>query len=175
MGAFNYFFRKFILGTLVFLVYRLISLTWRIRLIEAPDLLARLENREPMIFSHWHGDEIVLVYLTRRYRIATITSTSKDGELMNTVIRLLGGVTTRGSSTRGGTSALKGLLRRLKTGGHNCSLAVDGPKGPLHQVKPGVFEVSRLVQAPIYVPGITCDSCWVLLAFTFGSLITNIT
>lgn len=120
-----------------------------------------LKNREPLIFAHWHGDEVALIYMVGRYRIATITSTSKDGEMMNTVIRLLGGVTTRGSSTRGAINALKGLIRLVRDQKRNSSFAVDGPKGPIHQVKPGVFELSRLMASPIYCVGVACDRAWV--------------
>ncbi|MBX3020498.1 MAG: DUF374 domain-containing protein [Bdellovibrionales bacterium] len=109
-----------------------------------------------MIFAHWHGDELCIVPLVTHYRIATMTSTSKDGALIDFVIRRLGGATSRGSSTRGGVGALKGLVR-LMGQGYRASMAVDGPKGPLHKVKPGVFELSRLARAKI-VPMGACAS-----------------
>jgi lysophospholipid acyltransferase (LPLAT)-like uncharacterized protein len=88
-----------------------------------------------------------------------MTSTSTDGEIMNTALKLLGAKTSRGSSTRGGVSALKGLIR-LSKAGRNCTFAVDGPRGPIHEVKPGVFELSRLTNANIYVCGVFCDRAW---------------
>lgn len=75
---------------------------------------------------------------------------------MAKVLKWLGAKTSRGSSTRGGVQALKGLIRLVKDGG-NVSFAVDGPKGPLHKVKPGVFELSRMIKAPIYAAGVSCD------------------
>lgn len=149
-------FRKYILPIIVFVFYRTLSATWRVRIIEPDSLKQSLKNRESVIFAHWHGDELALLHTVKRYRVATIASQSKDGELMNTVLKWLGARTSRGSSTRGGVQALKGLLRLLKDGG-NCSFAVDGPKGPLHKVKPGVFELSRMVSAPIYAGGIAVD------------------
>lgn len=119
-----------------------------------------LQKREPFVLAHWHGDELVLLQLIGKYRIATIASTSKDGEMMNTLIHLVGGRTSRGSSTRGAVQALKGLLKLVKAG-HNSSFAVDGPKGPIYQVKPGVFELSRLMNAPIYYAGVACDRRWI--------------
>lgn len=107
-----------------------------------------LQKKEPFILAHWHGDELGILHLLRRYHVACIISTSKDGDIMNRAVRLLGGTTVRGSSTRGGTSALKGILR-LKRDGWRPSVAVDGPKGPIHQVKPGVFQISRLSKLPI--------------------------
>ncbi len=151
------FLRTNILPHLTLLIFRLLWWSWRITLIEPAEMQSFLKEKRPLILAHWHGDEIALLHLVRRYRLATITSTSKDGELMTRVISKLGGVSSRGSSTRGGVSALKGILRLLKTGEHNCSIAVDGPKGPIYKVKPGIFEISRLVGAPIYWVGVSAD------------------
>lgn len=149
-------FRKYILPVIVFLFYRTLSWTWRVRIVEPESLTEDLKEKKPVVLAHWHGDELVLISLVKRYKIATISSQSKDGELMAKVLGWLGARTSRGSSTRGGVQALKGLLRLVKDGG-NCSFAVDGPKGPLHKVKPGVFELSRMISAPIYAPGVYCD------------------
>ena len=141
------------LGYLIGVVYWLWSSTWRAKIIEPPELKEALENGQPLIFAHWHGDELAIVHLVRRYRLATMTSTSKDGELMDRAIRLLGGKTSRGSSTRGAVRALKGLVHLCREG-HPASIAVDGPKGPRFVIKNGVFQLSRLAQAPIFAVGV---------------------
>lgn len=117
----------------------------------------RLKEKKPFLLAHWHGDEAILLPMIARYKLATITSTSKDGELMNTIVHKLGGVTSRGSSTRGGVGALKGLLRLIKNENYSSSFAVDGPKGPIYKVKPGIFEVSRLTTTPIFWAGVSAD------------------
>lgn len=151
--------RAYILGFIVWVIYKSLSMTWKIRLHEPEKMKSFLRDKKPIILAHFHGDEIPLIALTSRYKIATMTSTSKDGEMMNFVLRLLGAKTSRGSSTRGGIGALKGLLHYCKNGS-NCSMAVDGPKGPIYQVKPGVFELARLMKAPIFAGGVTCDRAW---------------
>ncbi len=140
----------------VWILYRTLSRTWRFTLVEPPELVPYIDKGCGAIFAHWHGDELVLLPLIRRYTIATMTSTSKDGEIMDMVIRRFGGATSRGSSTRGAVSALKGLVR-LTRKDHNASMAVDGPKGPIYQVKPGVFELSRLGSLSIFAGGVSCD------------------
>ncbi|WP_413292099.1 lysophospholipid acyltransferase family protein [Bdellovibrio sp. HCB185ZH] len=140
----------------MFVFYRTLSWTWRVRLFEPESLKKSLENKNPVVLAHWHGDELALLSIVKRYRIATIASQSKDGELMATVLKWMGAKTSRGSSSRGSVQALKGLLRLVKDGG-NCSFAVDGPKGPLHKVKPGVFELSRMIHGPIYAAGVYVD------------------
>lgn len=150
-------FRKYVLGFLVWLFYRLWTATWRVQIEEPAEMKGFLNSKTPFLMAHWHGDELALIHLSRRYKIATITSTSKDGELVNTVLNLLGAKTARGSSTRGGVGALKGLLTLAKQG-RNISFAVDGPKGPLHVVKPGIFEFSKLKSFPIFVVSVACKN-----------------
>lgn len=149
-------FRKYILPLIVYVFYRTLTATWRVRIIEPNSLKTALENRTPVVLAHWHGDELALISIVKRYRIATIASQSKDGELMAKVLGWLGAKTSRGSSSRGAVQGLKGLLRLIKDGG-NCSFAVDGPKGPIYKVKPGVFEISRMIAGPIYAAGVAVD------------------
>ena len=151
--------RGWFLGFLIWIIYRSLSLTWKISIQEPDTLKKSVAEKTPVILAHFHGDELALVALTPKYKIATMTSTSKDGELMNTVLHLLGGKTSRGSSTRGGVSALKGLIEHCKNGS-NSSIAVDGPKGPIYEVKPGVFELSRLMKSQIFAGGVFCDRAW---------------
>jgi lysophospholipid acyltransferase (LPLAT)-like uncharacterized protein len=131
-------------------LYVLLRSTWRVTFDECPAFRADLEKRRPVVMAHWHGDELALIQLVVRYRIATLTSNSRDGELMDGVLQRLGAATARGSSSKGGASGLRALVQYCKKGGHNVSFAVDGPKGPIYRVKPGVFEFSRLMDAPIY-------------------------
>ncbi len=146
-----------VLGVLVWLLYSALRATWRLGVIEPEALTARLQERKAVIFAPWHGDELVLLSLIRRYRIATVVSKSTDGEIMATAVALVGGKVSRGSSSRGAVEGLKGLFRLLKAG-HSCSMAVDGPRGPLHKVKPGVFELSKKLHLPIYWCGVSCNS-----------------
>ena len=128
------FFRKYILSFLVWLFYRSLSATWRVEIVEPDSLKLRLKNREPVIFAHWHGDELVLLSVIPQYRIATITSTSKDGELMNSVVRMQRGITSRGSSTRGAIHALNIHRSDLDVyaipgafaAGHGCRVSSHG-------------------------------------------------
>lgn len=151
--------RGIIVGFIVWIIYRLISWSWKIQISEPERLKENLKNKTPFILAHFHGDEPALLFLTKRYRLSTMISTSKDGEMMNVIYKLLGGKTSRGSSTRGGVSALKGLIELVKKGS-SCNIAVDGPRGPIYEIKPGVFELSRLLKAEIFAGGAYCESAW---------------
>lgn len=148
------------LGFLVWVFYRILSSTWQVRLVESEELKKSFSEKIPVVLAHWHGDELVLFQLLGKYRIATLTSTSKDGQIMDAAVRLNGAMTTKGSSTRGGAEGLRALIRLVKKQYRNCSFAVDGPKGPRHKAKPGVFEMSRLLGAQIFPGGVACDRAW---------------
>lgn len=148
--------KQTVIGIVAWVVYRLLSWSWRVTLHEPEAMRAALQARRAVLLAHWHGDEFALLQMTRRYRIATLASPSKDGRIMGTMLRLMGGLVSIGSSSRGGAIGLKNLIR-LARAGHNCSLAVDGPRGPIYKVKPGLLEISRLLDCPIYYPSISCD------------------
>ena len=148
--------KQILLGWLAWLLYRPLSFTWRVACSEPDAMRAAMRERHPFILAHWHGDELALLHLVKRYRLVTLASPSKDGRIMATVLRLMGARIVVGSSSRGGAAGLKGLIR-LAREGYNCSFAVDGPRGPIYKLKPGVLEASRLLDCPIYYASVSCD------------------
>lgn len=153
-------FRARVLPFLIWLIYVPLKLSWRIQIHESPELLDDLKNNRMCVLAHWHGDELGIIYLLKRYRAVAMTSTSKDGAIINGFLNLIGVKTSRGSSTRGGVSALKGILRLAKEG-YRPSFAVDGPKGPYHKVKPGVLEVAKILSCPVHPIGVSCNRAFV--------------
>lgn len=149
-----------LIGFALFVIYRALWITWRIRIHEPASLQKALAEKTPMVYAHWHGQIPGILYLLPRYHAAAIISTSKDGDFVDTMARLLGAKTTRGSTTRGGASALKGMLRLAKEG-WRPALAIDGPKGPRHEAKPGIFEISRIMGGEIFPLLCAVDRAWV--------------
>ncbi len=139
---------RVVIPYLVFFLYKLLFWSWRIEIQESEAVKSYMNEEKSFIIAHWHGDELGILHLLKKYHVSCIISTSKDGDIMNKAVQLLGAETVRGSSTRGGTSALKGIIR-LKDRGRRPSVAVDGPKGPIYKAKPGVFQISRLTNLPI--------------------------
>lgn len=145
------FFRKALLPGLVAGLYKLWTKTWRLTILENPKLTERLKAG-PVTFAFWHGDELVLAKIGPHFKSAAMISTSDDGELMAQILTRFGFGVSRGSSTRGGVRALVGIVRLVKQG-YNATIAVDGPKGPRHKVKAGVFHLSKHADAPICPAG----------------------
>ncbi len=135
-------------------------MTWRLDLREAEAMKSLMAQRKSFLLAHWHGDEYSIVQFAGRYRIATLVSKSKDGEVMTHVFRLLGGEVSRGSSSRGAVGGYLGLVRLLKKG-YCSSFAVDGPRGPRHKAKIGIVETAKNFQLPIFFAGVACNGAWV--------------
>lgn len=152
---------KKLLALIAFIFHRLVSLTWRVRLIIPEEMSAALKSNTPIALAHWHGEQSGLVLCIKKLRASIMTSLSDDGEIMTRFVELYGAKTSRGSSSRGAVGALKGMLR-LAQKGYNPAVSVDGPRGPFHSVKPGIFEISRILSAPIFPGVVVVSSAWPL-------------
>jgi lysophospholipid acyltransferase (LPLAT)-like uncharacterized protein len=141
-------------------IYFLLSFSWRLREEGPPEVLTRfVKNRESCIYVHWHGDELVLVGYYSFRRLAVLSSLSKDGTIMARTLTLLGYRVHRGSSTRGGARGLIGLIRSVQAGSQ-AALAVDGPKGPIYEVKPGAVDLAQRTGQMIVAVGAEAANAW---------------
>lgn len=101
------------------------------------------------ILAHFHGDELMMMRTFSKRNMLVMVSKSKDGDLMTKVLTKMGYCVLRGSSSHSGGVALRQMIRLIKRYGYNASLAVDGPRGPIHQVKGGIIQLAYLTQVPI--------------------------
>lgn len=114
---------------------------------------------EPVVFMMWHRDQIPLALVNKNKNIGVLISQSKDGELISGPVSKLGYIPVRGSSTRGGTQALRGLLSHLK---HDCvAITPDGPRGPIYTIKDGLLTTAYLSKRPIIPVSIDVSREWV--------------
>ena len=149
---------------LSFIAWSLLSLwcrTLRITFInkEIPDRL-RAEGKN-VIFAFWHGRQFLLFHTHRELGVVIPASESRDGEIQAGVLTRFGFEIVRGSSKRKGAQALLGLVDGLRRGKH-IALAVDGPRGPIYEVKHGVTYLAGKLDKPI-VPVITsAKRFWIL-------------
>lgn len=117
----------------------------------------------PLVFQFWHGDMFIAWYLTSPLKPAAIVSQAGDGDIASAVLEGLNYETFRGSSTRGGKKAYRGMIRYLKKQDVKISaFASDGPRGPRRVMKPGTFVAAQHLDGYI-VPTATVSK-WVLRA-----------
>lgn len=151
---------RFILPALIFPIYALLRLTWRVREHGDKQLIhdCRKANK-PAVYAHWHRDELVLVGYFAFRKIGILSSLSNDGTLMANTLTLLGYKVFRGSSSRGGARGLIALIKATKAG-IQSGLAVDGPKGPIFEVKPGIVDLAERTGSPLVCLRTKADRAW---------------
>ncbi len=102
----------------------------------------------PVVFVTWHGRILPLLYLFRNARIVMLVSRHRDGEYLTRLGRGLGYDAVRGSTTHGGHTALRDLVRKVRSGS-SLAITPDGPQGPRERFKPGALQVARVTGAPV--------------------------
>lgn len=102
----------------------------------------------PVIYAGWHSGLPLILYFGRNLKMATMVSQSEDGELVAPLFERFGLEVVRGSTGKGGTSAIKQLYKLLKKG-HNVGFAVDGSRGPARKVQGGTLFLAAHTGNPI--------------------------
>lgn len=103
----------------------------------------------PFILAFWHGRLMMMPYCWSREKIIhMLISQHRDGQIIARTVSHFGIRTVAGSTTRGGTAALRGMLKSLKKG--ECvGITPDGPRGPRMRASDGIVNVARLSGVPI--------------------------
>lgn len=142
------------------LLIRALGRSWRITR-EGPDPFA---SSEPFVGALWHQGMLVAAYAFRGRGVAVPVSQSRDGDLIDAVLRRLGfAASPRGSSSRGASSLLRSMIRLI---GRGTVVAVlpDGPRGPAREAKPGVVALAASSGARLVPVGVAAQP-----ALRFGS------
>lgn len=158
-------FRRFALVVLIGTVFRLLRWTWRFDEeafpVEAESIESKKESKKPIVFAHWHGDEWPLLGAFAGRHMAVLVSESEDGTVMSSLLQRLGFEVVRGSSSRGAVKGFLSLLRVIrKKKIPMVSLAVDGPRGPRHVPKEGVFGLAKAFGGGIVVASVALSDAW---------------
>ena len=126
---------------------------------EIPERL-RAEGKN-FIFAFWHGRQFLLFLSHRGSGVVIPSSESRDGEIQAGILERFGFGVVRGSSKRKGERALLGLVDSLRKG-KDIGLAVDGPRGPLHEVKEGVVYLAGKLGKPIVPVSTSAKRFWIM-------------
>jgi lysophospholipid acyltransferase (LPLAT)-like uncharacterized protein len=107
----------------------------------------------------WHRGLLVMAHYFRDRDVVVMVSRSRDGDLINAVLRRLGyAQSPRGSSSRGGAAGLRGQIQRVREGRYGGVLC-DGPRGPARRLQPGVLVLARQTQLPIQTVAFSGKPC----------------
>lgn len=108
----------------------------------------RQDHPGPAVYALWHRQEVLMIWLHRDRGLAGLVSQSKDGEYMTRILLGMGFNVIRGSSTTGGSQALRALTKAARAG-YSIAVTPDGPKGPIFKVHPGVIFIAQKAGIPI--------------------------
>ncbi|MDK2921942.1 MAG: hypothetical protein PWR24_1499 [Desulfonauticus sp.] len=136
----------------------------RYQRVEYDNYLSLKKQGQKVLFSIWHGEIFPLIYLHQKQNIIALASPSRDGELIARVLKKFGFLLARGSSSKTGVKALVSLLKEFKKNPNDIVLTVDGPRGPRHKIKEGIFYLAYKLKLPIIPVRTRCS-----LKYTFNS------
>jgi lysophospholipid acyltransferase (LPLAT)-like uncharacterized protein len=139
-----FFLEKYLAALLILIM----GITYRYK-VKTPEPDGRV------IYAFWHRNLLPLVFLRKFEKNTVLISRSKDGQFIAGPIEALGFKTVRGSSTRGGSKAVRQLVKASR----NFSLAItpDGPKGPRETIKEGLIITAYLSKLPIILIVVDID------------------
>lgn len=143
------------------------ALYWLIRVIGATlrfDVKGweNFSESEPLVYCFWHNRIPIATYFWRKRGIVVMSSRSFDSEYIARFIQRFGYGAARGSSTRGGKAALIQMIRAVRDGRKSAAFTVDGPRGPIYEVKPGAVLLAAKANAAILPFSISMNRYWQL-------------
>lgn len=153
---------------LLFVAYgliRLLHLTYRFEFHGTDHLAeARRLGRGSYVLAIWHRNLFAGILAQTGTPHTVIVSRSRDGEPVAFLCTRLGHVAVRGSSAKrgvdkGGREAKDEMIERLAAGSPGA-VTVDGPNGPVYEVKPGIVEMARRAAVPIVPYAPIPARCW---------------
>ncbi len=145
---------------------KLLSSTYRVVAFEGRKLWeSLLADSDPVILSAWHNRIFFFASLfaertAKGFKMAMMSSLSKDGEIGAILGRKLGGLVVRGSSSRQGTKGLRALYRAIVKERHSIIILPDGSKGPVYKAKIGAVSLAQLTGASIIPMSYSADRYW---------------
>ena len=135
------------------MLIRFIFYSSKKRYVGLENLEKYLDSDQPIIIVSWHNRNILgsFGYVAHRRKgrnFYPMASASKDGSIATEAMKHMGVACVRGSSSKGGTQALRAMLRLAKQG-NDLGITPDGPRGPKYHMQEGVITTARLTRCPL--------------------------
>jgi lysophospholipid acyltransferase (LPLAT)-like uncharacterized protein len=140
-------------------VIRVLALTWRMREHNGMVHRMALTTGQRVIYTLWHGELLPLLWHHRGEGVAVVISEHRDGEIIARIAERLGYCTVRGSSSRGASRALIGLVRAVESG-RSAAVTPDGPRGPAHVFAPGAAIAAQRTGVPLLPVRASASRAW---------------
>lgn len=110
------------------------------------------------IYIFWHEYILFPFYLRGHCNMAMLLSRHRDAEILSYAAYHRGFDFVRGSTNRGGVTALRELLAKSKK--MHLTITPDGPRGPRRKMAPGAIFLASKLGLPIVAMGYGYDRPW---------------
>ena len=120
--------------------------------------LVHPESLGPAIYVFWHENMLIPMSFRGHCNLAILLSQHRDADILARVAYHHGFGSIRGSTARGGTAAIRELLR--KSPGSSLGITPDGPRGPRRQLAPGPIYLASKLGLPVVALGFGYDRPW---------------
>ncbi|MEM0967868.1 MAG: lysophospholipid acyltransferase family protein [Verrucomicrobiota bacterium] len=151
-------------GRMAAALMRLLGITLRVKLHDHCGFLSTRPDH-PLIHAFWHNGIFTIPMVYRANwpdrSGAVLTSASRDGELVASVMKEFGISSVRGSSSRRGVAAIIELKKWIENG-YDIAITPDGPRGPKYRLQPGLVLLAQKTQVPILPCRMSYGRAWEL-------------
>ena len=118
----------------------------------------RRDFQGPKIFVFWHEYILMPLYMRGHCDLAMLLSKHRDADLLFHVAHYLGFSCIRGSTARGGATAVREMFRACE---HlNIAITPDGPRGPRRTLAAGPIYLASKLGLPLVAMGFGYDRPW---------------
>jgi len=153
--------------TITFLITTLIklfSLTYRVTVVDRSGVDFYQKGRhEPVVMAIWHNRLLyapVVIKKRVRKHFVSIASNSDDGRYAANYMKSFNVSVVRGSSSRGGATALAQLIKKITIEKKSVVMTIDGPRGPKYSCKPGAPKLASMTGVKLIPYVINFSNYW---------------
>ncbi|MBI1311801.1 DUF374 domain-containing protein [bacterium] len=142
--------------------FKLLFATLRIRFFCVDEAARPYSQADGQFFIYpiWHDSMAAPIFGGRQSSMVALVGTHTDGTYVSTILQSVGIGSVRGSSSRGGSQALRQLV--ADTRDLHLVLTPDGPRGPRRQLKPGLAFMASRTGKPIIPTAFASRHAWYL-------------
>ncbi len=149
-----------VINSFVVLLIRLIFLTTRREFVRDSIKRAPFADTGPVrfLYSVWHDSVIPPIFGAKGHQSVALISQHRDANTIEVMLKAVGMDAIRGSTSRGGASAIKKLIS-LSQGKH-VVITPDGPRGPHHKMKAGIVFLASHSGRPVIPTAFSATRYW---------------
>ncbi len=112
----------------------------------------------PRIYIFWHEYILFPLHLRGHCHVSMLLSQHRDADILARVGYHLGFDCVRGSTYRGGATAIRAMFERSRQ--QHLAITPDGPRGPRRELAPGPVYLASRLGLPLVVMGFGYERPW---------------